>query len=68
MTAQQFRDALAALDLTQVGAADLFGVNERTARRWASGEQDIPQPVALALRLMVKHKVSVATAQKLLSD
>ena len=68
MTPTQFREAIARLGLSQVGAASLFKVNDRTARRWASGEQDIPAAVALALRLMIRHKVSPASAQRLLTQ
>ena len=66
MTAEEFRAAIAALDLSQVGAAKLFGVNDRTARRWASGDQDIPIAVALALWLMLKYKVSPSRAEALI--
>lgn len=57
MTATQFRAALARLELSQLGAARLFGVGERTPRRWASGEADVPPPVAILLRLMLAGKV-----------
>lgn len=67
MTPNTFRELLDRLGLSQVGAASLFGVNDRTARRWASGEQDIPQAVALALMLMARHKVKPAIAEKLLA-
>lgn len=66
MMANQFREALAALDLSQVGAATLFGVNDRTARRWASGEQNIPRAVALALLLMAKHRIKPEKAESML--
>lgn len=68
MTAEQFKAAIAALDLSQVGAARLFGVNDRTARRWASGKADVPKMVALLLRLMVRHHVSVASAERLVES
>lgn len=55
MTPEQFRFALIRLDLSQVGAASLFAVDERTARRWASGERPVPVSVSIALRLMLKH-------------
>lgn len=67
MTAPEFRAALAALNLSQVGAAKLFGVNDRTARRWASGDQEVPRVVALCLRLMVNYRVPVAAAEALAS-
>ena len=54
MTPSEYRAALAALGLSQVGAAKLFKVNERTSRRWALGEQEIPEAVAIALRLMLE--------------
>jgi len=65
MTPDQFRDALARLDLSQVGAARLFGYDERTARRWASGELPVPAAVAICLRLMLKFKVTPESATKL---
>lgn len=57
MTSDQFRAALAALGLPVTGAAKVFGVNQRTAQRWASGEQDVPRAVEIALRLMIRFKV-----------
>ena len=54
MTPAEYRIALADLGLSQVGAAKLFGVHERTSRRWAAGDLDIPQGVAIALRLMIR--------------
>ncbi len=35
---------------TQAGLAKLLDMDERTVRRWASGETDIPHIVTLALR------------------
>lgn len=55
MTANEYREALAALGLSQVGAARLLAVNERTSRRWADGEQDVPRAVEIALKLMVRY-------------
>jgi hypothetical protein len=57
MTANQFRAVLDRLKLSQLGAAKLFGVGERTARRWA--EVGTTGPVSILLRLMVAGKVSV---------
>ncbi len=53
MTAEEYRDAIAALGLTQVGASILLGVDERTSRRWASGERVIPPPAARFLRYLL---------------
>jgi DNA-binding transcriptional regulator YiaG len=52
MTAGDFRAALARLNYGQRGFAEYVGANERTVRRWASGEQDIPQWVPVILDLM----------------
>lgn len=55
----EYRDALSALGLSQVGGARLLGVDPRTSRRWARGEVDIPEPVARFLRYLVWSGVSL---------
>lgn len=55
MSPEQFRLALDRLRLSQGAAARLFGTHPRTAQRWASGDQDIPAAVAIALQLMMDH-------------
>lgn len=55
MTANQFRAALARLELSQLGAARLFRVGERTARRWA--ESGVNGPPAVLIRLLVAGKI-----------
>ena len=52
MTPDEYRDTLTRLGLSQVGAARALGVDERTSRRWAHGEREIPPPVVVALVLM----------------
>jgi hypothetical protein len=52
MTPDEYRATCARLGLSLNAASRLLGVNERTSRRWALGEIDIPKPVQLALRLM----------------
>jgi DNA-binding transcriptional regulator YiaG len=54
MTATQFRAMLKRLKLSQRGAARLFKVDERTARRWALGEGNVPEAVALKLNELVE--------------
>ena len=65
MTPDQYRAALAALALSQVRAAALFGVDARTSRRWALGEKPVPRMVALVLRLMLRHGVTADEANKM---
>lgn len=68
MTPAQLRTVLAALSLSQQGAARLFGQNPRTVRRWISGEQDVPAAVALALLLMERHGITVEEARAMLEE
>jgi hypothetical protein len=58
MTHDDYRLAIEKLGLSQVQAAKLFGANERTSRRWATGEHDIPVPVEIILRLMLRYRIS----------
>lgn len=62
MTQTEYRAALAALALSQVRAAALFGVDARTSRRWALGEAAVPRVVALALRSMAAGGVTKEAA------
>lgn len=57
MTADAYRDAINRLGLSQIESARIFRVNERTARRWALGEQPVPRAVEIALTLMVRYRV-----------
>lgn len=54
MNPDQYREALARLGLSVVGAGKLFGVNPRTSQRWAAGDQDIPTAVSLVIRYWIK--------------
>jgi hypothetical protein len=59
MTPTQYREALAALRLSQVKAAGLFAADPRTSRRWALGELPVPACVAIVLRLLVAQKITL---------
>ena len=56
MTADQYRTTIEKLGLSQIAAAKLLGVDERTSRRWASGERDIPPPAVRFLRYLIATK------------
>jgi hypothetical protein len=56
MTKDDYRTALAALGLSQVAAAKVLGIAARTSRAYALGERPVPQPVALALRLLTERQ------------
>ena len=66
MNANQYRDAIEQLGLTQVEAARLLGVDERTSRRWANDERGIPGPVARFLRYLIAKKTTGAAAMRVL--
>ena len=53
MTAESYRAALDALDLSLSDAAHLFGVKKRKARHWATGKRPVPRAVEIALTLML---------------
>ena len=59
MTPAQFRSALKKLDISQVKIADALGIDQRTARRYAAGDADIPEPVAIILRLLLSGKIKL---------
>src|SRR5262245_18073767 len=50
MNAQEFRDSLQRLGLSQAEAALLLGVKLRTVQRWAAGRPSVGEPAAQALR------------------
>ena len=59
MTADEFRAALALLGLSQsafarllVELGDAAGDKERTVQRWATGQQDIPGPIMVLLKVL----------------
>lgn len=66
MNPNQYREVLAKLGLTQGGGARLLGVDERTSRRWANGEREIPPPVQRFLRYLVATDQSGEGAMKVL--
>jgi transcriptional regulator with XRE-family HTH domain len=58
MTPADYRAALAALDITTHEVAQMLGVSDRQAYRYASGESDVPPPVARFLTYLVREDVS----------
>ncbi len=57
MSPKQYAEAIDRLGLSQRAAGRFLGVEERTSRRWISGESAIPESVAKLLRLMVQMKL-----------
>ena len=65
MTAQEARDHLARLELSQQGFARLIRVNPTTVRRWLNIEDpaDIPRAVEILLPLLTSAKVRQLVAE-----
>lgn len=55
MNTAELLGSLALLGMSQMDAARFFKVDGRTVRRWVAGEQPIPEAVAIALWLMIRH-------------
>jgi hypothetical protein len=53
MGKREFSDAIDARGMTQVASARFLGFAPRTVREWVAGKADIPQSVAIVLRLML---------------
>jgi hypothetical protein len=63
MTAQKYRNAIEALDLSQIRAGRFLGVPTKTSSRWALGESRVPEAVGILLRLMIAMKLSPEDVQ-----
>lgn len=62
MNAEEFRAHIARLGMPQAGTADngadaFLGVDPRTVRRWASGNNPIPDSVEMLLRIMTAKRL-----------
>jgi len=68
MKASEYKAAVAVTGLSAAGVEKLFGVDQLTTRRWASGEAEVPRAVGLCLLLMASANVSVAQAEILADD
>jgi hypothetical protein len=58
-TTTEFARALDVLNLTQLRAAQLFGVNVRHVRRWGRGDRRVPRGVDIVLRLLAAGAISI---------
>ena len=57
MTPKQFQDYREKLGLSQAELALVFGVaSDRTVRRWEAGERDIPGPVVVLMKLILRSQ------------
>jgi transcriptional regulator with XRE-family HTH domain len=56
MTGKRFKQIRLALGLTQKQLATLLGVWENTVAHWDRGDNPIPGPVELAMKLLLEKK------------
>jgi hypothetical protein len=54
MTPAEYRTHIASLGLSQEGAGVWLGLSKRQGQRYATGDSEIPEPVAKLLRLMAR--------------
>jgi hypothetical protein len=59
MTHGQFNRALVQLGITQIALAERLATNERTVRRWMTGDWPVPVPVALLINLMLSTNSNI---------
>ena len=55
MTADQLYTAQAALRMTNARMAETLGVTDRTYSYWKSGSVPVPNPAALAIRMLMHY-------------
>ena len=63
MTPDELRDWLGAAGLSQKGLGRLVEVNYRTARRWCSGRQPIPEALDERLRRVTRDEIDDAMGE-----
>ena len=68
MTSDQFRMAVNKLELSQIAAARLLGVDDTTLRQWANGERDIPAPAVRFLHYLIASRTKGEHAVKILDS
>ena len=64
VTKTEFGAAIAALDIARHHAARLFGVGERSIRRWQAGARRVPCGVNIVLRLLAAGCVTIAQVEQ----
>jgi DNA-binding transcriptional regulator YiaG len=67
ISVDELRALLGKLNLSTGAAARLLGVNDRTVRRWWSGDAPTPPPVARFLRYIHRARVSPQQVMETLS-
>lgn len=64
MTADEYRNAIKRLGLSQTAAGEFLGVNPVTSRRRATGAVKVPPECAMLLRLMIAMKLTPSKVEE----
>jgi hypothetical protein len=60
VTGKELKRALERLEVSQLGAGRLLGVDGRTVRAWIADAARIPESVAILVRLLAAGKIAIA--------
>lgn len=55
---ERYRELIELLGMTQIGAAKFMDIGERTSRRWAVGDVEVPLAVLMLLETMVHESLT----------
>jgi hypothetical protein len=66
MTGAEYAAAIKRLGMTKVAAANLLGVDPTTSRRWIAETHEVPQAVAITLRLMTRYNLTANSVESLM--
>lgn len=55
---ERYRELIELLGMTQIGAAKFMDIGERTSRRWAVGDVEVPLAVLMLLETMVRERLT----------
>jgi hypothetical protein len=58
MTAKQLQRLLKSAEMSKRGTAKALEINERTMRRYVSGDQPVPRVIELAVRQLIEQKAA----------
>jgi hypothetical protein len=65
MDAQEYRQALAALEMSREGARRFLHIGRHNATSYARGDRQVPPTVAMLLSIILKYGLSPADACRL---
>jgi hypothetical protein len=64
MNYKQYRSALGRMQLSQIKAGEIFGLQPRQSQRIATGESKVPRPISKLVNLVLKGKITIADVDK----